>query len=264
MNLFIKQQGQGKPLILLHGWGFNGEIWNPLATELAPNWRIYQVDLPGHGRSPLSEYTLPILTETLAAHLPQSAIWVGWSLGGLLAIAMARWRPAWVHKLVLVATSPRFVTATDWPHALSPVVLKQFAKQMQQDTTNTIQRFLALQVKGSDTAHQQLRSLNAWLKQSGIPQPAALQAGLQLLINTDLRSELVHIQSPALLCLGGRDTLVPARMGKDCQHWWPNLQQECISSAAHIPFLSHPDIFIPLLQSFLNNIANQTVSFQYD
>ncbi len=251
MNLFVKQQGQGKPLILLHGWGFNGEIWNDIAARLAQDWRIYQVDLPGHGRSPICEYSLSALTDNLTI-LPKNAVWVGWSLGGLLGMAMARWRPTWVRALVLVSTSPRFVTDKDWPHAMTPTVLEQFSQQLQKDTVGTLRRFLALQVKGSETALQQRRALNALLKKTGLPQPEALQAGLTLLQNTDLRPELLQIRSPALLYLGERDTIVPAGMGEDCQQWWPNLQKITIKPAAHIPFLSHPDIFMHYLQGFLN------------
>lgn len=254
MNLFIKQQGEGKPLILLHGWGFNGEIWNDMAAILAQNWRIYQVDLPGHGRSALCEYSLPILIEKLAAELPKNAVWIGWSLGGLLAMAMARYQPTWVRALVLISTSPRFVTDKDWNHAMTPTVLQQFAQQLQNDTIGTLQRFLLLQVKGSEAAHQQRRILNACLKKTTIPQLDALQAGLTLLQNTDLRLQLSQIRCPALLCLGGRDMIVPVGVGKDYQQYFPHLEQICIQPAAHVPFLSHPDIFIPILEGFLNEI----------
>ncbi|MDM8569389.1 alpha/beta fold hydrolase, partial [Thiotrichales bacterium HSG1] len=84
--MFIKQQGLGKPLILLHGWGFNNNIWDDIAVDLAKDWRVYQVDLPGHGKSPMCDYSLSSLTEQLAASLPNDAVWIGWSLGGLLAM----------------------------------------------------------------------------------------------------------------------------------------------------------------------------------
>jgi pimeloyl-[acyl-carrier protein] methyl ester esterase len=244
MDLFIKSQGQGNPLILLHGWGFNGDIWDEIAVQLAEHWHVYQVDLPGHGRSSMCQYTLPILTETLAAHLPKKAVWIGWSLGGLLAIAMARWQSESVRALGLVSSSPRFVKADDWPHAMSLAVLEQFAEQLQRDTLGTLQRFFVLQVKGSSEARLQLRRLNAWLKKTPLPQSAALSAGLQLLQQTDLRSQLSQITCPAFLCLGRRDTLVPAGVGEECQRWWPDLQTIYLESAAHVPFLSHPDIFI--------------------
>jgi len=253
-SIFIKQQGQGEPLILLHGWGFTGEVWNDIAQKLAQDWRVYQVDLPGYGRSPLCTYTLPILTEKLAADLPKDAVWIGWSLGGLLAMAMARWRPDWVRALVLISTSPRFVTDKNWPHAMKLNVLQQFSQLLQTHPLATLQRFLALQVKGSETVLQQRRTLNALLNKTALPQPEALQAGLTLLQNTDLRHELSHIRCPALLCLGKRDTIVPAGVGKDCQQYWPNLQPVYIERAAHVPFLSHPDIFMHSLQGFFNEV----------
>ena len=248
MSLYIKQQGKGKPLVLLHGWGFNGDIWDDIAAELAQEWHLYQVDLPGHGRSPMCDYTLPSLTKELATYLPSKAIWMGWSLGGLLAMAMARYYP--VRALVLVSTSPRFIITDNWPHAITPAVLKKFSQQLQGDTSGTLQRFLALQVSN----RSQLRYLKMFLKKTCAPQVSALAGGLQLLQNTDLRSELPHILCPALLCLGGCDTLVPIGVEKDCQQCWPNLQTVCIKPAAHIPFLSHPDIFMPLIKRFINSV----------
>ncbi len=254
MHLYLKTQGKSsnKPLILLHGWGFNGEIWNDIGRVLAKDWYVYQVDLPGHGRSQMCEYSLPVLTENLVAALPKKAVWLGWSMGGLIAMAMASWQPASIQALVLVSSSPRFISADNWPHAMKLGVLKQFAQQLQNDTLGTLKRFLALQVKGSESAREQLRSLNAVLKQTPIPQSQALQAGLQLLQNTDLRAEFSQINCPSLLCLGERDTLVPASVATDCQDLCPKLQTVCIKSAGHLPFLSHPKQFLYYLQGFLN------------
>ncbi len=251
--MFIKQQGQGKPLILLHGWGFNSEIWNDIAIELAHNWKVYQVDLPGHGKSPMVEYSLPILTEQLANNLPHDAVWIGWSLGGLLAMNMAIQHQ--VRGLVLIATSPRFVTASDWPHAMTADVLQQFANQLETDTVGTLKRFLTLQIRGCDNARQQLRNLNSFL--ANPPSIEALQSGLQLLQNTDLRSQLHQINCPAQLCLGKYDKIVPIEMGND---WTlPTLRKSIIKPAAHIPFLSHPEIFMAILQDFLECVIPKDI-----
>jgi pimeloyl-[acyl-carrier protein] methyl ester esterase len=213
------------------------------------------VDLPGYGRSAYDDYSLPRLIERLTTALPPNAIWLGWSLGGLLAMAIARWQPVAARALILVATSPRFTVTEQWPHALQPNVLENFSKQLQEDSVNTVQRFLALQIKGSESAQQQLRTLKTWLKNAPPPQPQALHAGLNLLRDTDLRAELAQIHCPALLCLGGHDTIVPAAVGKDCQVWWPTLQKVCIKPAAHIPFLSHPQLFLHLVKDFLHGIG---------
>ncbi len=252
MDLFIKQLGQGEPLILLHGWGFSGEIWHDIAIKLAQNWRVYQVDLPGHGRSAECEYNLLQLTKQLTNNLPKNAIWIGWSLGGLLAMAVARWQADWVRNLILVAATPRFITDKDWLHAMTPVVFDNFAQQVQNNRIATLQRFLALQVKGSTDSQQQLHHLNSLIKNNPV-QISALQGGLTILKNTDLRSELQAISCPSLLCLGENDKIVPVGIDKGCQQWWGSgLKTIIIPSASHIPFLSHPDIFISHVKGFLN------------
>jgi len=252
MSFFIKTVGTGKPLILLHGWGFNHNIFNDLAAQLATEYCVYLVDLPGHGNSPMSEYKLELLAEKLAAKLPTDAIWLGWSLGGLLAMAVARWHPKSVQALILVATSPKFVSGKDWNNAMNAKVLNQFAEQLTNDTISTLRRFLALQV----TERQQLRHLQTLLKTNKLPQTAALQAGLELLQDTDFRTELSEINCPALLCLGGKDKIVPVAVGADCQAWWQDLEIAIIKPAGHIPFLSHPENFVSRLTNFLTNLSN--------
>ncbi|MCK5716768.1 MAG: pimeloyl-ACP methyl ester esterase BioH [Thiomargarita sp.] len=250
MRLYIKQQGKGCPIILLHGWGFNGDIWDDMAKRLAQNWHVYQVDLPGHGRSTPCDVVmsnLTQLTQHLAQHLPKEAVWIGWSMGGLLAMAMARWHPTFVRALILVSTSPRFTTAENWPHAITPSVLQQFSQQLQTDIRGTLQRFLTLQVSN----RAQLRLLKTFLKNTTLPHATALTSGLQLLQNVDLRAEVAQIQCPSLLCLGGRDTLVPNGIAQSCKDCWPQLHTVCIKPAAHVPFLSHPDIFMRILEDFL-------------
>jgi len=252
MTVFIQETGAGQPLILLHGWGFNHHIWQPIIAPLAARWRVYQVDLPGHGQSEPCAYQLPILIEKLAAQLPKNAIWMGWSLGGLLAMAMARWQPEYVQKLLLVSTSPRFVTAPDWQHAMTPEILTKFGQNLQRDTLNTLKKFLALQVLHSDTARQQLRILHHLLENSPIPAVTTLEDSLQLLLTADLREELQQIQCDTWLCLGAKDALVPVGVGADCQILSRRLRKVIIKPAAHLPFLSHPALFLAMMQGFID------------
>jgi len=251
VKLHIEKQGQGQPFILLHGWGFNYAVWQSIVPELAQQYCVYQVDLPGHGKSEMCDYDLPVLLNVLADQLPKHAIWLGWSLGGLLAMAMARWQPDYVDKLIVVAGSPCFVAKSDWQHATQLNILNQFIEQLQKDVVGTLKRFLALQTRGSDTAQQQLRQLRQLLTVNHLPHHDALQAGLHLLLHTDLRPELTHIQCPSLLILGEKDRLVPAKMEQDCQQYWQNLNVAVIPQAAHIPFLSHPVAFLKVVQCFI-------------
>ncbi|MCP4696469.1 MAG: pimeloyl-ACP methyl ester esterase BioH [Gammaproteobacteria bacterium] len=255
--IFIKQQGTGTaaPLVFLHGWGFHGGVWDGVVSGLVSDYQIFQVDLPGHGRSGMPEQeslSLHWLADRLADQLPEQAVWIGWSLGGLVAQAIADRHPASVKALFLAASSPRFVRGPGWPHAMTPEALHQFALQLRINYAATIQRFLALQVKGCESAHAQLREIRGILKQCANPRVQALEQGLALLAETDLRDAAARLACPVCLCVGERDRIVPAAMAADWQKIQPRSRTICIQGAGHMPFLSHPARFLTCLREFFH------------
>ena len=90
------------------------------------DYRVTVVDLPGHGysRGFGVGLTLPVLAETVAAAVPAPAVWVGWSLGGLIAQQVALTMPERVSRLALVNSTACFTQRPDWPHAVALPVLR--------------------------------------------------------------------------------------------------------------------------------------------
>jgi pimeloyl-[acyl-carrier protein] methyl ester esterase len=229
-------RGAGPDLVMVHGWGMHAGVWSDWADRLATRWRVHLVDLPGHG---LSDYSVgPRLDDWSAAVaevVPAGAWWLGWSLGGLVTLNLARLAPHTVRGLLLIASTPRFVTAADWPCAVDAAVFEHFAGQLRQAVERTLVRFLSLQVRGSDESGGALRHLRAVLRERPYPQAEALAAGLQLLRNSDLRRALPELDIPIGWLFGERDTLVPMAAGTRLPG-----RQAVIAGAAHAPFLSHP------------------------
>ena len=96
MSLHVEIRGQGPDLVLLHGWALHGGMWGSWLDELATHARLHLVDLPGHGHSPWIP-ALPSLAElarTVGPIVPPGAALVGWSLGGMIALELARQDPA--------------------------------------------------------------------------------------------------------------------------------------------------------------------------
>jgi pimeloyl-[acyl-carrier protein] methyl ester esterase len=245
--------GQGLPVVLLHGWGFWGGIWSEVQAELAKDCQVFSVDLPGYGQSEaMADYSLTHLARLLVTQLPlnQPALWLGWSLGGLLALAVARDYPAHCRALLLVASTPCFVQREDWPHAVPLPVLDAFGQQVKQNHPASLNRFLTLQVQGSLCAQQQLRSLRQQFKQQPTPALTTLQAGLDLLKYSDLRQTMLNFDQDIGLFLGERDTLIPKELAEVYQNL-PNVTRHCIKGAGHIPFLSHQTVFLTLLKTYL-------------
>lgn len=251
--LYTRTQGAGPELVLVHGWGLNGSVWDELAADLTRRFRVTVLDLPGYGRSPLdgAPYTLSWLASELARAVPRPATWLGWSLGGLICQQLAIDFPQRVERLVMASSTPRFVRGAEWPSGIAAEVLTQFACDLTADLRGTLHRFLALESRGSDHARDELRALRERLFRHGEPAPRAVQGGLALLRDTDLRTELARIRCPALWVLGERDQLVPVSVQEGLSPLMPKGRCAVIGGAAHAPFLSHRTEFVSLIEEFV-------------
>lgn len=245
--------GSGPDIVLLHGWGLSGAVWRDTAERLASRARVTVVDLPGHGASrpiPLAD-NLDAVLQPILAVAPPRAVWLGWSLGGLLALQAALTAVERVTALVLVCASPRFVQGPAWPWALNAQVLEGFARALTDDYLATLQRFLALQVKGANHAATTLRRLRADCARQP-PDVAALRAGLHLLRTSDLSTQWQHLRCPLLGIYGQRDTLVPATVATQLASRLPLAHTVVLPGAGHAPFLSHPQAFLACLEHWLD------------
>jgi len=234
----IESVGAGRDLVLIHGWAMHSGIFAPLTRLLSARFRVNLVDLPGHGASTADIDSEPrACAARLAASLPR-AIWLGWSLGGIVALHAALEHADKVCGIVEIAASPRFVLGADWPHGVAREVFTQFGTGLQRDYRGTIERFLALEALGSDHAQAELRDLRAHVFERGEPSLAALQDGLRVLDETDLRSRLADLTMPSLWLAGRRDRLVPAA----AMRW---AASQCSQgrfvefSSGHAPFIGH-------------------------
>jgi len=240
------------PIVFLHGWGLNGRIWHALVESL-PERACLAPDLPGYGNAP---FVTPYDPDTLADRLATSApaILVGWSLGGLVALAWAARRPDTVRGLVLVGATPAFVRRDDWPHGMATELFDEFARALAQDWRATLQRFLALQARGGEAARRVIERLRAELFAHGEPVPETLAAGLELLRNTDLRPRLPAVRCPTLIVHGGHDTLCPPAAAEWLAANLAHARLALLPRAAHAPFLSHPDEFVARLTEFIDGL----------
>ena len=259
MKLFSVTQGRGADVVLLHGWALHSGVWNEIADTLAQYFRVTLIDLPGHGRSPIfpDAYSLSNLATHVLDVAPPKAVWLGWSLGGMVAMQAALEQPERLAGLVLVASSPRFVEAADWPHAVPVQVLQDFAQDLQRDFRGTIRRFLALQMRGNTHTRDYLRILNTRAFKHGEPSLVALQAGLSLLAETDLRKQLKDITCPTLLVMGENDTLIPLAAAEALVVMFKAAYSEVIPGAGHAPFLSHPQQFLQRVTAFLHETLHR-------
>ena len=252
MTVFVDVIGRGPNLTMLHGWGFNGVVWSGVRDALAERCTLHIVDFPGHGYSqgaPIS--TLSAMADAVANAMPKRTHLLGWSLGGQVALELARRHADRVDKLLLVATTPCFLQRENWPHAVSPAVLADFGARLAADASATIRRFLALQVLRLPNVHAAMTALEDAVMARGTVNPLALAASLKILATTDLRAHLRHINHATLVLQGDHDALTPEPAGRWLASELPNARYVMMAHAAHAPFLSHRDAFLNDVNNFL-------------
>lgn len=254
MSLYIETLGQGEDLVLIHGWGIHGAVWQRTAEQLARSHCVHIVDLPGCGASPMvMPYTLAELARLLDQAFPLPVHVLGWSLGGAVGVQWALVAPDKLRSLTLCASSPSFMQRPDWPHATPETTLAAFAQGLSQDYAATLEMFLGLQVMGSKDGRSVLRALQASLASRPAPQADALMAGLAILRDTDLRASLAELACPVLLQYGERDRMTPPQAG---QWLAAQLDAQLIlhPGAGHAPFISHEAAFLAAQQDFLARV----------
>ncbi len=235
--LYTDTCGEGPELVLLHGWGMHSGIWQDWAGELGQWFQVTAVDLPGHGNSAWSdECELQDWVQAVQQVVPQHAWWVGWSLGGLVALAAAAHDPGGMRGVLLLAGTPKFVSGPGWSYGVDAAVFDQFGRQLEADAERALARFLSLQMRGCAGGADPLRRLRAAMKLRPTAHPDALRAGLRFLQRADQRHAMQLADLPVRWLLGERDTLIPVSVSGA----FPDIPVQYVEGAGHAPFLSHP------------------------
>ena len=261
-TLKITSQGQGTPLVLIHGWGLNAGVWQPLAEKLAPFFKVITVDLPGYGLNRhhnVAPYSLTNISQKVVDAVDEPAVYLGWSLGGLIVTDIAQHYSEKVLALITVASSPCFLelltqdVEVSWP-GIKPALLTTFHYQLAQDTKKTIDGFLKIQAMGSPHIRQDLKEIKALIFQYDMPTRQTLDDSLSLLETGDLRANLSSISLPFLRLYGRLDSLVPKAVPYLVSALAPKSDLHIFQRASHAPFISHSDDFFAVLIHWLNTL----------
>ncbi|WP_133130040.1 alpha/beta fold hydrolase [Legionella yabuuchiae] len=241
MNIKIQSYGEGEPLVLFHGWGFDSRVWELLTSSLITSgYQLYLVDLPGFGKTPLSDWAY-FKTQLLAKLPPRFAL-IGWSMGGLYATRLAIEVPLRITHLVNVASSPKFVKEENWP-GIEKDLFDKFYLNLGQTPSQTLIEFVDLQARGENK-----QTLQALISD---PTSEGLKNGLDCLVQWDLRNSLNSITIPVCYLFGRLDAITPYKTKVAMEKKYPKFTYETFRKSAHMPFLSQKSDFVRLLKEFI-------------
>ena len=235
------------PVVLVHGWMMTGRCWENVAARLQRRYPLITVALPGHApdAGDHSSFSRPDeLVAALADVAAQPSLWVGWSLGGLLAQAVACRYPQRVMGVVCLASPSRFIAGDGWPHGMEQAVFDDFAAFFTRDAEGATARFLGWQAAGGGDAKAVLRRLRKAAARPGREAAAALR----FLGDCDLREAMRDCRCRVDFVAGGADRLAAAAALAQSAGLAKRGHFHRIADAGHAMVLSHPDAVCRIIE----------------
>lgn len=230
-QLAYRVAGVGSPLILLHGYGISGYLWQRALPYLAREHQVFLLDLPGHGRTRLTgawrlREVAPLLILWLQEmKLPPIAL-MGQSMGGAIALHLAASTPELVERLILVSSAGLPLQAT------LPTLVRRSARSIFQPGSGGYPLMM--------------------LRDTLTPRPRVWWQSAQEMIISDFRPEIAQIKQPTLIIWGERDLLLPIELGYALHQALPEAAFVTLAQSGHRPMLTQPAAFSQIVLDFLS------------
>jgi pimeloyl-ACP methyl ester carboxylesterase len=253
IELEWREQGEGSPILFVHGFPFNSAMWGPQLANLPKGWRGIAPDLRGFGASAGGTedvYTMELFARDLAAlldHLGQERVVVcGLSMGGYIAFEFQRLFPERVRALVLCDT--RAGADSDETRKGRE---RQAARVLDEGEAPVIESMLPRLISMSTRYGQPgvLELVRAMMKET--PAITMARALRGMAVRMDSEPLLRTIEVPALVIVGAEDAITSRGQAEFLARGIRGARLETIENAGHLPNLEHPDTFNRLLHSFL-------------
>ena len=244
LKINYEEEGNGKPLILLHGWKNDLEIWNGI-VPLLNDYRVIRLDLPGFGKSDLpprawnvSDYAVFLNKFLEKLNIPKIVL-IGHSFGGRIVIKFSVLYPEKVSKLTLVDSG-----------GVRLKNLRKFFAFILAKLGKVFWLLPFIREKRDEIREKFYKALKAkdYLEKNRILRETFLKV-----IKEDLRGESQQIKIPTLIIWGGKDFITLLKEGKILKQSIKNSRLEIIKDATHWPFLEKEKEFLEILRRFLEN-----------
>ncbi len=245
-HFFSPQDQAGLPVILLHGAGGANLSWPAELRRLA-GFRIYALDLPGHGKSggrglqSISAYAKSVLLWMNAIGLPR-AVFVGHSMGAAIAMTIALDHPDQTLGLGLVGAAARLRVA--------PELLQEAA------SLTTFHNAIEKLVRWSFSPASSERLMGLAAKRLGETRQSVLHGDLLACNDFDITDRVSSIQSPTLIICGADDKMTPIRHSQYLTSQIKGAALNIIAQAGHMVMLEKPVEVANKMQSFLITLKN--------
>lgn len=237
-------QGEGKDVIILHGWGANINTILPIASILKDRFKVHAIDLPGFGESlepekPIDSYEYADIVKSYMDRMKiEKAILIGHSFGGKLSIILGHKYPNLVEKIILVNSAGLIPKRGP----------KYYIKVYNFKVMRFVYKSIFLWLKDEDRVERFYKRFGStdYKDSSGV-----MRKILVIVVNENLLPLLAGIKAPTLLIWGDEDTATPLYMGKIMEKEIKNSGLVILEGTGHYSYLDDYQKFTVILRNFL-------------
>lgn len=252
LNIRYREEGEGKLLLLLHGWGSNIDLFDGIFRFASSAYRVTAPDMPGFGKSeePEEPFSLDDYVDFVSGFLEEvypgekEVIALGHSHGGRVILRMLS----------------RMADGEEFSFSVPKVILTDSAgirRERTAEQEKKVRRYKTYRkiLEKSGITKVDPKAVDRLQKKFGSADYAAaspvMRASMVKVVNEDLSGELPKIKTPALLIWGSADTDTPLEDGRKMEELMPEAGLAVIEGAGHYSFLEQPLWYNRILGSFL-------------
>ncbi|MDB5819475.1 MAG: alpha/beta fold hydrolase [Rhizobacter sp.] len=249
-QLHVTVQGEGTPVVMSHALGLDLQIWDGLAADLASTHQVLRYDHRGHGASavPHGNWTLSDMVDDAARVIREwgrgPVVFIGLSMGGMVAQGLAIRYPELVRGLVLANTTAQYpdTARAMWNHRVLAVEsegIASIADMVMQRYFNDAWR---------DANPQAMAAYRQVLVKTS---PIGYATACKAVSSVDWLGQLPTISAPTLVIAGADDMGTPVAMAQEIANRVPGAQLVVLKDASHLSVVEQPAAFADAVKAFL-------------
>jgi len=241
----------GPPVVFSNSLGTSLHLWDLILPYLPAGLRIVRYDMRGHGQSdvPAAPYTMGQLISDAEAVCDacavRDAVFVGLSVGGMVAQGLAVKRPDIVRALVLSNTAAKIGNPKLWEDRINAIRTKGVASA----SDEIMKRWFSRAFFGTP----QMAPWKAMVEATAVDGYTGVSAAIA---GTDFYTPTSGLRIPTLGIAGSEDGSTPPDLVRETVDLIPGSQFALMRQAGHLPCVEHPEAYAAHLTSFLNNTGH--------
>lgn len=240
-------------LVVVNGFGYNLSVWQGLLPWLERHFRVVRFNWPIHpDHYDVARYSkLDSFAEDLLGIIDrvggEPCAVLTHSMGGMVGMLAARYKPEWFLRFVMLTPSPCFLRGPDFPGSFEKSELDALMRSLGDNYTHWVEQTAPLVLSlpaGSPEVETFCRQLLE------MRPDVALSMALTI-FHMDVRDRLGGFITPTTIVQTRDDTVVPVDVAYYLRDRWPNSRVEIIEAAGHLPHLTHPVEVLRVLEGCL-------------